>query len=100
LKIEEKKLGQDHLDTAKTLDNLGHLYFDTGQYAKAEPLYQRALKIREKILGAEHSSVAETLDDLAALYWAKGESAKAEPVSQRAAGIRANLKQNRPAETK
>jgi tetratricopeptide (TPR) repeat protein len=100
LKIEEKKLGPDHLDTAKTLDNLGELYFETGQYAKAEPLFQRALKIREKVLGSEHASVAECLDQLAALYWQKGQPAKAEPLSQRAAGIRASLKQNRPAETK
>ena len=54
LKVDEKKLGADHLDTAKDLIVLANLYRDTAQYAKAEPLYQRALKIREKSLGPNH----------------------------------------------
>jgi len=37
-------LGSDHPDTAATLDNLAGLYRETGQYAKAELLYQRALE--------------------------------------------------------
>ena len=96
MKIDEKSLGPEHLDTAKNLIDLGNLYQETGQYAKAEPLYKRALKIREKILGPDHRTVAECLDELAALYWAKGESAKAEPLSQRAAGIRTRIKEERP----
>jgi uncharacterized protein HemY len=68
LAIDEKKLGSEHVDTAKCLDDLGDLCRETGQYAKAEPLYQRALKIGEKMLGSDHFSVAETLDDFAALY--------------------------------
>ena len=39
-----------------------------GQYAKAEPLYQRALAIWEKALGPEHPDVATSLNNLAALY--------------------------------
>ena len=39
-----------------------------GDYAKAEPLYQRALKIREKALGPEHPNTATSLDNLAELY--------------------------------
>ena len=96
LKVDEKKLGAEHLDTAKDLIVLANLYRDTAQYTKAEPLYQRALKIREKSLGPNHTTVATTLDELAALYWEKGQSAKAEPLSQRAAGIRARIKEERP----
>ena len=39
-----------------------------GQYAKAEPLYQRSLAIREKALGPEHPDVATSLNNLAGLY--------------------------------
>jgi hypothetical protein len=38
LAIQEAKLGKDHLDVARSLHNLGWLYWRTGQYAKAEPL--------------------------------------------------------------
>ena len=43
-----------------------------GQYAKAEPLYQRSLKIREAKLGPDHPNVAASLNNLADLYqpWA------------------------------
>jgi tetratricopeptide (TPR) repeat protein len=37
-----------------TLNNLAMLYSRQGQYAKAEPLYQRALAIWEKALGPDH----------------------------------------------
>ena len=36
-----------------------------GQYAKAEPLYQRSLKIRESQLGPDHPDVAASLNNLA-----------------------------------
>ena len=39
-----------------------------GDYAKAEPLYQRALKIREKALGPDHPDTATALNNLAELY--------------------------------
>ena len=58
-----------------------------GQYAKAEPLYQRALAIREKALGPDHPDVAASLNNLAGLYRAQGQYAKAEPLYQRALAI-------------
>ena len=51
LAIREKALGPEHPETANSLNNLAVLYKAMGDYAKAEPLYQRALAIREKALG-------------------------------------------------
>ena len=39
-----------------------------GKYAKAEPLYQRALAIWEQSLGPSHPHVATNLNNLAVLY--------------------------------
>ena len=61
---------------------------DQGLYAKAEPLYQRALAIDEKALGPEHPDTATSLNNLAVLYDAQGHYAKAEPLYQRALAIR------------
>jgi tetratricopeptide (TPR) repeat protein len=58
-----------------------------GEYAKAEPLFQRALKIREKALGPEHPDTAKSLNILANLYSSMGDYAKAEPLLQRALKI-------------
>ena len=85
---DEKALGPDHPDTATTLNNLAELYRSMGDYAKAEPLYQRALKIREKALGPDHPDTATALNNLAGLYRSMGDYAKAEPLYQRALKIR------------
>ena len=71
----------------QVLNNLAALYRAQGQYAKAEPLYQRALAIREKALGAAHPQVAMSLNNLAEFYDNQGRYAKAEPLYQRALAI-------------
>ena len=58
-----------------------------GDYAKVEPLYQRALAIREKALGQEHPHTADILNNLATLYKKMSNYAKAEPLYQRALAI-------------
>src|SRR5207245_8946794 len=75
-------------ETAETLNALAALYYYMGQYAKAEPLYQRALKIREKAFGSNNPKTAYSLNDLGALYVAQDDYAKAEKLFQRALKIR------------
>ncbi|MFQ6007921.1 MAG: tetratricopeptide repeat protein [Candidatus Zixiibacteriota bacterium] len=43
LKVAEKTIGADHPNTATSLNNLALLYYATGRYAEADPLYERAL---------------------------------------------------------
>ena len=80
-------LGPEHLDVATGLNNLAGLYNNQGQYARAEPLHQRALAIQEKALGLEHPEVALSLNNLAGLYEKEGQYAKAAPLWQRALAI-------------
>jgi tetratricopeptide (TPR) repeat protein len=65
---------------------------DQGQYAKAEPLYQRALAIREKALGPEHPDVATSLENYAVLLRKMDRSHEATPLESRANAIRAKTK--------
>ncbi len=58
-----------------------------GDYATAEPLYQRALKIYEKALGPDHPSTAISLNNLAQLHVDMGDYAIASPLLQRALQI-------------
>ena len=48
-----------------------------GQYAKAEPLYQRSLQIREAKLGKDHPDVAISLYNLADMYQLQDKYAEA-----------------------
>jgi tetratricopeptide (TPR) repeat protein len=59
----------------------------SGEYARAEPLYRRALAIDEKTLGPDHPTVATVLSNLAALLQDRGDYAGAEPLLRRALAI-------------
>jgi phosphatidylserine/phosphatidylglycerophosphate/cardiolipin synthase-like enzyme len=60
-----------------------------GQYAKAEPLYKRALAIREKTLGPEHPDVATCLESYALCLRAMDRPEEAASLETRVRAIRA-----------
>jgi tetratricopeptide (TPR) repeat protein len=74
-------------DYATTLNNLAALHRARGNYAQAEPLYQRALTICEQVLGPQHPDTAQSLNNLAELYRAQGNYAQAEPLMKCALAI-------------
>jgi tetratricopeptide (TPR) repeat protein len=73
---------------ATALHDLAAIYQVQGQYAKAEPLYLRALAIREAALGPDHPFVAATLANLATLERAQGRRRLAAAYSARAIRMR------------
>lgn len=73
---------------AQSLNNLAGLYHATGDYARAVPLYQRALAINEKAYGPNHPLVAFALNTLAGLYYDTGDYPRAAPLLQRALAVR------------
>jgi tetratricopeptide (TPR) repeat protein len=86
---EERLLGPDHPDVAKTLNNLASLLiWYPYQWAEAETLCRRALAILEKSLGSEHPDVAESINNLALLLKYTNRMAEAEPLFRRALAIR------------
>ena len=89
LAIQEKALGPDHPAVALNLNNLAELYRAQGQYAKAEPLYKRALSILEKTV-PNHPNVATTLENMAKLYTKMGRDDEAKKLLARAKQIRAS----------
>jgi hypothetical protein len=63
----EKVLGEEHPDTASSLNNLALLLSEQGSYQEARPLYERALAIREKVLGEEHPYTRQVRQNLTTL---------------------------------
>uniref|UniRef100_A0A673G810 Nephrocystin-3 n=1 Tax=Sinocyclocheilus rhinocerous TaxID=307959 RepID=A0A673G810_9TELE len=93
LQLEELTLGKDSADCAKTLNELGVLYYLQNNL-DAEELYERALDIRKRALAPDHPSLAYTLKHLAMLYkrrvrnHRKGKLEKAVPLYELALEIR------------
>ena len=65
LSVVRDRVGQEHPDVARSLDNLASVYFQQGRYEEAESLYVEALEMRRKFLGKQHPMVAMTLHNLA-----------------------------------
>jgi len=103
LQVAEQHFGPDHPAVASGLNNLAYIYNTQGDYAnaeplynrfykrwlaiKAEPLFKRSLAIWEKALGPDHPDVATSLNNLATLYYQQGDYAKAEPLFKRSLAI-------------
>ena len=85
---EAEAFGPQDSRLAESLNSLAELYRLQGNYAEAEPLYQRSLTIREQALGPDHPDVAETLEGFAALLRQTGRSAEADQMETRAQSIR------------
>jgi tetratricopeptide (TPR) repeat protein len=97
LTATQTQLGENHLDTASSLNNLAGLYESQGRYSEAEPLFIRALSITEQQLGKNHPSTALSLNNLAGLYESQGRYSEAEPLYIRALSIREQqLGENHP----
>ena len=64
----EALYGPNHPNLADSLSNLAILYNQSGEYDKAQPLYERALQIYQTVHGPDHPDVAHTLTDLAVLH--------------------------------
>jgi len=66
------------------MNNLALLLESKGDYAGAQPLYERALEASERVLGAEHPSTLTSVNNLAGLLESKGDYAGAQPLYERA----------------
>jgi CHAT domain-containing protein len=78
------------LATAARLIGLADLYEVRGEYAKALPLYKRALTIQEKVLGPRDAPTVSTLKRLASTLTRLNEHAKAAPLYERVLAILEN----------
>jgi tetratricopeptide (TPR) repeat protein/serine/threonine protein kinase len=87
VQVREQVWGQGDERTARTLTDLGLLFFSLEDLDKAQSYYERALAIQEQRL-AEHADTALTLNHLGLLLQYRGDLDKAEPCHRRALAIR------------
>ncbi|MGH0123466.1 UNVERIFIED_CONTAM: hypothetical protein FKN15_011981 [Acipenser sinensis] len=88
LQLEELTLGNDTADNAKTLNELGVLYYLQNNPETAKMFLTRSLEMRQRVLGPDHPDCAQSLNNLAAIYNEKKENEKAEELYESALDIR------------
>jgi tetratricopeptide (TPR) repeat protein len=87
LSIAEAEFGSNHLAVVQAINNLADLYLEKADFARAEPLLQRALRLSSNTSTPTYYEIA-SLNNLAFLYQARGDSPRAEPLLQRVLAIR------------
>ncbi len=73
LKINEQFYGKDHIETGKTLANLGNAYGSLGNTEKRKELLLRAEEIDIINYGKNHPSTACTQSNLGVVYMVLGD---------------------------
>ena len=86
LAIQERVLGPDNLDVARTLGTLADTYGSEGKYDAAIPVYRRVLAIQEVKYGADDPRLVFTLRPLE-------EALEAVNEQEEAARVRARVKE-------
>src|SRR5271169_790725 len=85
---EAEQSGQQDADLAKSWNNLGALYFDTGRYQEAESLFRKSADLWEKLVGPEQAEFTQGLNNLAILYLRTNRLKEAEPALVRILTLR------------
>jgi tetratricopeptide (TPR) repeat protein len=88
LAIGRPVFGQDSADLAQSLNDLGVMLSERGDYAEAARSLEEALRMRRKVLGSAHADVAITLVELGRVYQDQGFNERAEPLQREALAIR------------
>jgi eukaryotic-like serine/threonine-protein kinase len=81
--LRRRVLGEEHLDTLRTMHNLAWLLQERKEYAAAEPVQERILAIRRKLLGERHPDTMRAMNNLAGSYLGQLKIDKARPVLER-----------------
>ncbi len=78
--MQEKLLGPDHPDVARSLHGLATLMIDRGETEEAEAILNRCLEIRREKLPEDHVLTAGASRLLGDILVAQGRYAEAEPL--------------------
>jgi tetratricopeptide (TPR) repeat protein len=77
LKIQENIKGKNSFATSVTLNNMGLVYDNQGDYSKAIIHYEKCLEIEERDKGKDSIDTVVTLNNIGLVYKNKGDYPKA-----------------------
>jgi CHAT domain-containing protein/tetratricopeptide (TPR) repeat protein len=87
--IRRSILGDEHLDTAHSLNDLAAFHHAVGDLSRAEQLLIQAIAVQRKLLG-DQPVTATSLSNLGRVYDSLGDWRRAQPLHEEALAIRRN----------
>ncbi|MBX3380149.1 MAG: serine/threonine protein kinase [Phycisphaeraceae bacterium] len=88
LRIRREKLGAEHEDTCRAVNDLGIFLTKMGKQAESQALLKIALAEHTRLFGRQNPITLQTMDALAASYVEQMRSAEAEPLLREVLDIR------------
>jgi tetratricopeptide (TPR) repeat protein len=67
LEINKRSFGEDHVQYAKTLENLSNVLIHLGDYEGSKKGYLKALEINKRSFGEDHVEYARNLMNLSSV---------------------------------
>jgi tetratricopeptide (TPR) repeat protein len=86
--LQEKVLGPENLEVARTLDVLARVRYNLGEGHLCRDVLEQALAIKEKVLGPHHLEVANTLAGLGDALIQLGDAPRGNDLLKRAVAIK------------
>ncbi|MBL8820641.1 MAG: tetratricopeptide repeat-containing protein, partial [Planctomyces sp.] len=77
LTLCKSKLGIEHPDTLRSMNELARAYQAAGKTDLALPLFEETLRLRKEVLGAGHPNTLTSMNNLASAYQSNGNLIKA-----------------------
>ena len=84
LAIRQRLFGEEHRDTATSLNNVGVSHGEQGNHAKALEYVEKALAIRQRVLGEEHRDTATSWNNVGYTYGKHANHANAPDYAEKA----------------
>jgi tetratricopeptide (TPR) repeat protein/transcriptional regulator with XRE-family HTH domain len=91
LAIQQRILGHEHPDIARSLNSLGHIFCEQGEFVMAQRCHEQALAIQQRVLGHEHPDIAHSLNNLGRVLWEQGEFVMAQRCYEQALAIQEHV---------
>ena len=83
LETQRRVLGNDNLETLKTIHQLANMYWFLNRVKDAEPLYLEYAEANGRLLGKEHPETLKADWEMASLYHSQGRYSDAEKLTRR-----------------
>lgn len=83
LELRRRTLGEEHLETARAMNQLGLLDWRQGRLDQAEPLFRRSLELGRRLLGQDDTETLAYEMNVANVYRTQGRYQEAEPLYER-----------------
>ena len=78
--IKRRALGDEHLETLKSMSDLANVYSSQGRIAEAHALYLKTLEGQRRVLGLDHTHTLITMNNLGLSFLKQKHYAEAESI--------------------